>query len=109
MRDQPPPCPKTYDDPGLQRDFERWWNKAHRVLSTAEQAGWRRFWDGWCICPPCQVDHGAGYTPETWRVPANYDTPIKATDRCMKCRRTPPEVINPVFLTAAIMDIYSHG
>jgi hypothetical protein len=63
-----------------------------RLLSTAEALGWRRFWDGWIICRPCQG--GAD-----WRVPAHYDTPIGEAvrpddmfpeQRCIKCCALPP-------------------
>jgi len=71
-------------DPATQRDFERWQAKRNRPLSDAEQRGWRRFWDGWVICPACIAVKDL--TPETWAVPANYDTPIKPDEACMKCK-----------------------
>jgi hypothetical protein len=62
-----------------------------RALSLPELAGWRRFWDGWVICPPCMAGRGfigGPYTPASWQVPAHYDTPIKTTDTCSRCRES---------------------
>lgn len=74
---------------------------SHRELSPAEEEGWRRFWDGWIICPPCIEEHLSSHretfknTQTEWPVPANYDTPIGEADReydssCMKCGKLPP-------------------
>lgn len=84
-----------------------------RALSRAEEMGWRRFWDGWVICPPCMAGRGwigGPYTPQTWRVPAHYDTPIKPTDRCSRCGLTPLQVAPPLpALEAAVLEMFAHG
>jgi hypothetical protein len=76
-----------------------------RELSPAEEQGWRRFWDGWIICPLCiekklardkawHVSRNENYN-ETWGVPADYDTPIGEADAeydsgCCRCGEKPP-------------------
>ena len=96
-----------------QRDFDRWQAKINRALSAAEQRGWRRFWDGGCICPSCMGGRGffgGPYTPETWRVPANYDTPIKDTEKCLRCRRAPRDVpLTFDEMVAAVVDFFSRS
>jgi hypothetical protein len=59
---------------------------SHTRLSAAEEAGWRRYWDGWVICPGCIAK--MHYTPDTWRVPPTYDTPIRPPERCANCGTT---------------------
>lgn len=58
------------------------------MLSAAEEAGWRRFWDGWVICPPCQAKHVAAVLqpPREWPVPAIYDRPIADDAKCSHCQ-----------------------
>lgn len=57
-----------------------------RELSLMEQAGWRRYWDGWIACPECVAafEKKAG---RPWSVPATYDTPIveDIDQRCAQC------------------------
>lgn len=76
-----------------------------RDLSPAEDQGWRRFWDGWIICPPCietklaedkawHIARREAYN-ETWGVPADYDTPIgeahlEYDSGCCRCGAKPP-------------------
>lgn len=60
-----------------------------RALSLAEQEGWRRFWDGWKICPPCVAKFLATHRQAEWDVPANYDHPIPDDAHCSGCRITP--------------------
>jgi hypothetical protein len=58
----------------------------NRALSPAEEEGWRRYWDGYIICPKCKEakikanikyykSHNLNYYSQ-WPVPADYDTPI---------------------------------
>lgn len=62
-----------------------------RDLSPAVQLGWRRFWDGWIICPACKDKYLDLIEKTAWDVPPDYDRPIKAGDKCMKCRAVVPE------------------
>lgn len=62
----------------------------NRELSDAELAGWRKYWDGWAICPICIPKVLEGSTKSEWPVPANYCRPIELTTRCSRCGTTPP-------------------
>lgn len=61
---------------------------SHTKLSAAEEAGWRRYWDGWVICPRCIAR--MHQTVDTWRVPPTYDNPIEPPERCADCRADVP-------------------
>jgi hypothetical protein len=77
----------------------------NRELSIAEEGGWRQFWDGWIICPPCierrlasdkayYSARGMSYK-ESWPVPPNYGAPIgeasaEYDDGCVSCGEKPP-------------------
>lgn len=64
-----------------------------RDLSDAERAGWRKYWDGWSICPPCIAKVLEGSAKDEWPVPANYCRPIERTSRCSRCGTTPEAMI----------------
>ena len=61
----------------------------HTKLSAAERIGWRRYFDGWVICPSCMAD--MHQTPNTWQVPPTYDRPINAPEKCADCGTEAPE------------------
>jgi hypothetical protein len=72
----------------------------NRELSPAEEQGWRYFWSGWIICPPCVerfLEEATRFSGRQvlWPVPPDYDTPIgEASARydqlCCKCGAKPP-------------------
>lgn len=60
----------------------------NREPSFAETQGWRRFFDGWVICPPCQRKQ-VGEDRE-WPVAATYDKAIAQNDKCCRCGSLAP-------------------
>lgn len=66
------------------RSFEFEQARFNRPLSAMEQAGWRRSWDGWTICPICVAEKEAR-VGRLWAVPANYDRPIRDEAKCGHC------------------------
>lgn len=60
-----------------------------RELSAAGLVGWKKFWDGWLICPDCAAKLLAQRSADEWPVPADYCRPIEQGARCTKCGTTP--------------------